>query len=621
MRSILGISAFYHDSAAAITVDGQVIAAAQEERFTRIRHTSDFPANAIRYCLETSGLNIDDLDAVVFYDKPLLKFERLLQTYYAVAPRGLRSFLQAMPVWLNEKLFLKKAIYDGLAAIAPYNKRRMRLLFTEHHLAHAASAFYVSPFESAAILTVDGVGEWCTASIGMGDGNSIRLLKEMNFPHSVGLLYSAFTSFLGFAVNSGEYKLMGLAAYGNPVDPQTLQYIDLIKTRLADIKADGSIWLNQKWFTYTTGLRMLDARKWQHLFGMPARPPESALEQCHCNLALAIQTVLEEIILKMAAEAKRLTGADQLCLAGGVALNGVANGKLLRAGLFKNLFIQPAAGDAGGALGAALATHYLYFGAQRMTQPGKDGMQGAFLGPGFSEKEIEQLNRRMRAVSRQYEDFKALCDDIARRIEAGQVIGWFQGRMEFGPRALGARSILADARNPDIQRVVNQAVKFRENFRPFAPAVLQEDAAAYFELDAASPYMLLVAPVQQERRAVLPNDYAGLSLWDRLGMVKSDIPAVTHADGSARIQTVERHTQPRFHALLEAFKRRTGCSLLLNTSFNVRGEPIVCTPDDAYRCFMETGIDCLVMENFVYDKTEQPDRDNRERWKRTFKSD
>lgn len=621
MPYILGISAFYHDAAAAIVIDGQVVAAAQEERFTRIRHTAAFPENAIRYCLQTTGLCLDDLDAVVFYDKPLLKFERLLQTYYAFAPKGLLSFLQAMPIWLKDKIFLKKTIRDGLAGIAPYNRKRLRLLFTEHHLAHAASAFYVSPFPSAAILTIDGVGEWGTASIGIGDRASIRMLKEMRFPHSVGLLYSAFTYFLGFAVNSGEYKVMGLAAYGHAGDPQTLRFIELIKTHLADIKPDGSLWLNQQWFTYTTGLRMLRTGKWQHLFGIRARTPDSPLEQCHCNLALAVQTVIEEVMLKMAAEAKHLTGANALCMAGGVALNCVANGKIQRSGLFTDIFIQPAAGDAGGALGAALAAHYLYFGEPRVVHPGLDGMQGTFLGPEFSKREIEQCNRRHRADSQYYPDFEVLCDEIARRIAAGQVVGWFQGRMEFGPRALGARSILADARRSDMQHKINRTVKFRENFRPFAPAMLLEDITQYVELNVPSPYMLLVSQVCRERRKPLPDGYDEFSLWDRLGIAKSDIPAVTHADGSARVQSVDRDRHPRFYALLTAFKRLTGYGLLLNTSFNVRGEPVVCTPDDAYRCFMDTEMDCLVMENFVYDKSLQPGRDDRTKWKRTFQSD
>lgn len=621
MKRILGISAFYHDAAAALVAGGQVMAAAQEERFTRIKHTACFPANAIRYCLETSGLQIDDLDAVVFYDKPLLKFERLLQTYYAFAPRGLGSFLKSMPLWLNEKLFLKKAIYDGLYAINPYDRRRLRLNFTEHHLAHAASAFYVSPFEAAAILTIDGVGEWCTASIGYGEGRNITLLKEMSFPHSVGLLYSAFTYFLGFTVNSGEYKLMGLAAYGDIKAPQTQDFIQVIKTRLLDLKPDGSIWLDQRWFNYSTGLRMVDDQKWQRLFGFPRRAPTDALEPQHCNLALAIQTVTEEIVLTMAAEAKRITGADHLCLAGGVALNCVANGKLDRTGLFKEIFIQPAAGDAGGALGAALAAHHLYFEAPRVVLPGTDAMQGACLGPHYSEKEIEQLNRQYQTAYTQFDDFSALCTEIAQRIAAGQIVGWFQGRMEFGPRALGNRSILADARNPDMQQKLNSKIKFRENFRPFAPAVLAEDAGNYFELSKPSPYMLIVDAVKAERCTARPEQYRHLPLWEQLYLPKSDVPAITHVDGSVRIQTVDKASNPKFYALLQAFKQQTGCSLLINTSFNVRGEPIVCTPQDAYRCFMETDMDCLVIEHFVYLKHHQPGWQNRDQWKRTFQTD
>ncbi|HAD12336.1 MAG TPA: hypothetical protein DCF33_07840 [Saprospirales bacterium] len=621
MKHILGISAFYHDAAAAVVAGGKVLAAAQEERFTRKKHTPDFPVNAIQYCLEASGLQIDDLDAVVFYDKPLLKFERLLQTYYAFAPRGLRSFLQSMPVWLNEKVFLKKAIYNGLRSAGPYNQRRLRLLFTEHHLAHAASAFYVSPFEHAATLTIDGVGEWCTSSIGSGSGHSITLLKEMTFPHSVGLLYSAFTYFLGFTVNSGEYKLMGLAAYGHLNDPQTQAFIQTIKTHLADLKPDGSIWLDQRWFSYATGLRMVPDKKWQKLFGFPRRTPDAPLEQHHGNLALAIQTVTEEIVFNMASEAKRITGAEYLCMAGGVALNSVANGKLMQTGLFKDIYIQPAAGDAGGALGAALAASHLYFGEKRVVTPEQDSMQGACLGPWFSDKEIEQVNLRHRAVYTRYEDSSTLCNHIADHLANGRVVGWFQGRMEFGPRALGNRSILADARNPEMQQMLNSKIKFRESFRPFAPAVMEEDMKDFFDLNTPSPYMLMVAPVQPGRQTAPPEQYHHLPLRERLNTPKSDVPAITHVDGSARVQTVNKLSNPKFYALLQAFKQRTGYGLLVNTSFNVRGEPIVCTPQDAYQCFMETNMDCLVMENYVYLKQDQPDWQNATKWKRNFQTD
>lgn len=497
MNKILGISAFYHDSAAAVIVENKIIAAAQEERFTREKHTPNFPVNAIKYCLEEAGLEIDELDAVVFYDKPLLKFERLLETYYAFAPRGLFSFLKAIPVWLNEKMFLKKQIYDGLAKISDYNKQKLRLLFPEHHLSHAASAFYPSPFKKAAILTIDGVGEWCTASIALGLDEKISILKEMKFPHSVGLLYSAFTYYLGFTVNSGEYKLMGLAPYGNPNDAETDKFVKLIKAEIVDIKEDGSIWLNQKYFSYATGLRMVDEKRWKNLFGFERRLPEDELVQKHCNLALAIQKVTEEIVIKMALEAKRITNADNLCLAGGVALNCVANGKLLEEKIFKQIYIQPAAGDAGGALGAALAVNYLYFGNQRITNESADSMNGSYLGPEYSEHEIIATNKKVKAQYKKYSDFNQLAEDVAQYISNGAVVGWFQGRMEFGPRALGNRSILGDPRNPEMQKKLNLKIKYREGFRPFAPSVLSEDVNDYFELSEASPYMLIVSPVKK----------------------------------------------------------------------------------------------------------------------------
>ncbi|HMP86642.1 MAG TPA: carbamoyltransferase [Lacibacter sp.] len=621
MKKILGISAFYHDSAAALTVNGVLVAAAQEERFTRIKHTPDFPVNAIRYCLEEGGYSIDELDAVVFYDKPLLKFERLLQTYYAFAPRGLVSFLKTIPVWLREKLFLKKLIYDGLREVEPYDRKKLKLLFPEHHLSHAASAFYPSPFETAAILTIDGVGEWCTASIGIGEGNQLRILKEMEFPHSVGLLYSAFTYYLGFTVNSGEYKLMGLAPYGNPGAEETERYAAIIKKELVSIKEDGSVWLNQAYFNYATGLRMVHDHKWEQLFGFPVRKPEETLEQHHCNMALAIQLVTEEIVLKMAAAAKALTDARYLCLAGGVALNCVANGKLLRAGLFDDLYIQPAAGDAGGAPGAALAAHYLYYGQERKVSSSADAMQGSYLGPSYSAKEIELMNRKVKAVCNRYAQFSELAAFTAARLAEGNVVGWFQGRMEFGPRALGNRSILGDARNPEMQKKLNLKIKYREGFRPFAPSVLAEETAAYFELDRPSPYMLLVAPVNASHRKALPVGYHELPLWERLYYQRSDIPSVTHLDFSARIQTVHRETNSRYRELIQAFKQQTGYGLLVNTSFNVRGEPIVCTPHDAYRCFMSTEMDYLVIGDYVYAKTEQPDWQNRDKWKVNFKMD
>jgi len=618
MKNILGISAFYHDSAAALLVDGEIVAAAQEERFTRIKHTADFPVEALRYCLEESGLEIDELDAVVFYDKPLLKFERLLQTYYAFAPKGLLSFLKAIPVWIREKLFLKKMIYDGLKEVGEYDRKQLKLLFSEHHLSHAASAYFASPYQESAILTIDGVGEWTTASIALGKANSIKIIKEMEFPHSVGLLYSAFTYYLGFKVNSGEYKLMGLAPYGNPQSPQTHSFVETIKNQLVDIKEDGSIWLDSQYFNYATGLRMVHDHKWEKLFGFSKRKPEEDIQQQHCNLALAIQQVTEEVVLKMANEAQKLTQSQNLCLAGGVALNCVANGKLLKENIFENLYIQPAAGDAGGALGAALAVHYMYYDAAKKDV---EQMKGAYLGPAFSNKEIESMNRKTKAVCQKYESFSKLATEVAALLAEGNVVGWFQERMEFGPRALGNRSILGDARNPEMQKKLNLKIKYREGFRPFAPSVLAEDAARYFELETDSPYMLLVAPVAKSHRKDLPGNYHELPLWERLYFERSDIPAITHLDFSARVQTVHRDTNPRYWELLQAFKKLTGTALLVNTSFNVRGEPIVCTPTDAYRCFRSTEMDYLVIGNYLYHKTEQPDWENKEPWQTTFKED
>jgi carbamoyltransferase len=621
MRKILGISAFYHDSAAALIIGGKIIAAAQEERFTRDKHTPDFPVNAIKYCLEEAGLEIDELDAIVFYDKPLLKFERLLETYYAYAPKGLSSFLKAIPVWLNEKMFLKKLIYDGLKQVGNYTKKNVTLLFPEHHLSHAASTFFPSPHNKSAILTIDGVGEWCTASIGLGEGNKISIKKELNFPHSVGLLYSAFTYFLGFTVNSGEYKLMGLAPYGNPNSDETKRFVELIKKHLVDIKDDGSIWLNQKYFNYATGLRMVYDNKWKEIFGFKRRNEEDELKQHHCNLALAIQQVTEEIVLKLAIEAKKITGAENLCMAGGVALNCVANGKLLRENIFKNIYIQPAAGDAGGALGSALAVSHIYFDEERFCDEKNDQMLGSYLGPDYSDKEIELTNKKVKANYTNYSSFKELTDFIAGKISEGNVVGWFQGRMEFGPRALGNRSILGDARNPEMQKKLNLKIKYREGFRPFAPSVLAEDTQEYFDLKENSPYMLLVAPVKENRRKTLPENYYDLSLWERLYRQRSDVQSITHLDFSARIQSVHKETNSRYWELINTFKQKTGYGLVVNTSFNVRGEPIVCTPYDAYRCFMSTEMDYLVINNFVYCKTEQPDWENNEKWMVKFKMD
>ena len=621
MKRILGISAFYHDSAAAMTAGGTIVAAAQEERFTRKKHTPDFPVNAIKFCLNEAHLKIDELDAVVFYDKPFLKFERLLETYYAFAPRGATSFIKAMPVWLNEKLFLKKLIFDHLREIGDYDRKSIKLLFPEHHLSHAASAFFPSPYKKAAILTIDGVGEWCTASIAAGEGNKITILKEMHFPHSVGLLYSAFTYYLGFTVNSGEYKLMGLAPYGNPHSAETKAFIDIIKTKLVDIKADGSVWLNQAHFHYATGLTMVGDKDWEKLFGFSRRIAETDIEQHHCNLAYAIQNVTEEIVLKMAQEAGRMTGAENLCLAGGVALNCVANGKLLREKIFKNIYIQPAAGDAGGALGAALAANFIYFDEERTADGQNDQMSGAFLGPAFDHEDIEGMNRTFNAVCRKYDSFSELTKDIAAQIAAGMVVGWFQGKMEFGPRALGNRSILGDARNPDMQKKLNLKIKYREGFRPFAPSVLAENTRDYFNLETGSPYMLLTSGIHEERRNNLPADFYDWPLPDRLYYRRSDLPSITHLDFSARIQTVCKEIHPRFWQLINAFRELTGCGVVINTSFNVRGEPMVCTPLDAYRCFMSTEMDYLVMEDFVYCKKEQNDWQNREKWKAKVNTD
>ena len=620
MKKILGISAFYHDSAAAIIVNNDIVAAAQEERFTRIKHTPDFPVNAIKYCLEESGYALDELDAVVFYDKPFLKFERLLETYYAFAPRGLKQFILAMPIWVKEKMFLKKMIFDGLAEVEKYDKKRLKLLFPEHHISHAAGAFYPSPFKEAAILTIDGVGEWATATICHGNDKKIKLLKEMRFPHSVGLLYSAFTYYLGFRVNSGEYKLMGLAPYGNPDSEQTQNYIELIKSNIVDVKQDGSIWLNQKYFKYATGSKMVKEKAWKKLFGFPAVKPDGKIEQKHCNLAYAIQKVTEEIVIAMAEEAKRITGSEYLCLSGGVALNCVANGKLLKKGIFKDIFIQPAAGDAGGALGAALAINHMYFEETRQINEA-DSMKGAYLGPEFSDKEVLIDLKKHKAVFDKYEDFNALCSDVADLIDKGNVVGWFQGRMEFGPRALGNRSILGDPRNREMQKKLNLKIKYREGFRPFAPSVIIEESENFFDLKTASPYMLLIADVNIKRRKQLPENYHTLELWEKLYFERSDVQSITHLDFSARIQTVHKNTNPKYWHLINTFKEKTGYGIVVNTSFNVRGEPIVCTAEDAYKCFMRTEMDYLVVNNFLLAKTQQPDWENREKWMVKFKLD
>jgi carbamoyltransferase len=601
MADILGISAFYHDSAAALVRDGEIVAAAQEERFSRRKHDAGFPRAAIAYCLAEAGVEVSDLHAVVFYEKPLVKFERLLETYLAFAPRGLPSFLAAMPLWLREKLFLKDLIRRELERLGGAKGRPLPpVLFSEHHEAHAASAFYPSPFERAAILCVDGVGEWATTSAWVGRGDAITPLWEIPFPHSLGLLYAAFTAFAGFRVNSDEYKLMGLAPYGEP------RYVQAIYDHLVDVKADGTFRLNLAYFDYCTGLKMTN-RRFERLFGGPPRRPGGPITAREMDLARSIQVVTEEIMLRLAGALHRETGERCLCLAGGVALNCVANGRMLREGPYEALWIQPAAGDAGGAVGAALLAWYgLEGGRRRPAQP--DGMRGARLGPAFDRREVEERLRAAGAVFTVVPD-ERLFDCIASDLAAGRVVGWFDGRMEFGPRALGGRSILADPRDLGMQALVNRKIKFRESFRPFAPAVLRERAAEYFELEVDSPYMLLTAPVRAAHRRPAPPEAAGLTGLDRLRIVQSSIPAVTHVDGSARIQTVEAATHPRFHRLLEAFERQTGCGVLLNTSFNVRDEPIVCTPEDAYACFMRTELDRLVIENCVLDKRDQPARE------------
>jgi carbamoyltransferase len=592
---ILGISAFYHDSAAALIDDGRIVAAAQEERFTRRKHDAAFPHNAIAYCLAEAGVTADKLDHVVFYDKPFLKFERLLETYIALAPRGFGSFQMSIPLWLREKLFQRSLLHDELAKF-PGGFDKSRLLFCEHHLSHAASAFYPSPFDSAAVLTMDGVGEWATTSAAMGNGNRLEIFQEIHFPHSLGLLYSAATYYTGFKVNSGEYKVMGLAPYGEP------KYAGLILDNLIDLKPDGSFRLDMTFFDYCTGFTMTNDR-FAELFGQPVRTPDQPLTGFHMDVAASIQSVLDEAVLRLTRGLARQTGARNLCLAGGVALNCVANGKVLRDGSFENIWIQPAAGDAGGAVGAALAAHHIFKGKPRETNAA-DGMSGTFLGPGFAQAEIE---RRLTAAKARFVvlDEAEMIETTARALAAQKAVGWFQGRMEFGPRSLGARSILGDPRSPEMQKNLNLKVKYRESFQPFAPAVLREDVADWFELDSDSPYMLLVADVRKDRHRAMSADEQALFGIDKLNVSRSDIPAVTHVDYSARVQTVHVSTNPLFHQLLNRFKALTGCPVLVNTSFNVRGEPIVCTPEDAFRCFMGNELDVLVVGNCVLLKADQ----------------
>ena len=594
---ILGLSALYHDSAAALLVDGRIVAAAQEERFTRIKHDARYPENAIAYCLAQAKIALADVDYVVFYEKPFLKFERLLETYVAFAPRGFRSFTTAIPVWIRDKLFQKDFLRRKLQELAPEFDWQNKLLFAEHHLSHAASAFFASPFADAAVLTMDGVGEWCTTSSAVGSGRDLQIKREIHFPHSLGLLYSAFTYYTGFKVNSGEYKVMGLAPYGEP------KYAQLILDHLIDLKADGSFRLDMSYFDYCTGLTMTNG-KFANLFGQKVRDPSELLTPFHMDIAASIQAVTEEAMLRLARATARDTGMSNLCLAGGVALNCVANGKILRDGAFKDIWIQPASGDAGGAVGAALAAWHLFLGNDRKADGKRDIMHGGYLGPEYPQDDIE---RRLSAAGAK---FTTVSDDdvieaTASSLAAGDAVGWMQGRMEFGPRALGARSVLGDPRSPSMQKTLNLRVKYRESFRPFAPAVLREDVADWFELDADSPYMLLVAGVRPERRRAMTEAEKALFGIDKLNVARSDIPAVTHIDYSARVQTVHADTNPRFHKLIERFKAKTGCPVLVNTSFNVRGEPIVCTPEDAFRCFMGSEIEFLVVGNCLLRKPDQ----------------
>lgn len=622
-NAILGISAFYHDSGAALLIDGEIVAAAHEERFTRKKHDASFPTNAARYVLSEAGVDVSGLKAIAFYDKPYLKFERLLETYHAFAPKGLRSFLSAMPVWIKEKLFMRKTLWEEFEKIeGSILTNKPKLLFPEHHLSHAASCFYPSPFEESAILTIDGVGEWATTAICRGNGHSITMVEELSFPHSIGLLYSAFTYFCGFRVNSGEYKLMGLAPYGHPQSERTKKIKLVIEENLIDVRKDGSILLNMEYFDFATGLKMCHDIKWQKLLGFPRREPESELTQPYMDLALAIQQVTEEIVMRLARTAQERTNSRNLVLAGGVALNCVANGKLLRSKLFDHIWIQPSAGDAGGALGAAYAAHYIWQGAKRnFHNSHPDAMQGSYLGPEFSNNDVKRLIRKYNASSEFYENFESLCDNVAGLLDQGQVVGWFQGRMEWGPRALGNRSILGDPRNPEMQKKLNLKIKYREGFRPFAPSVLAENTEEYFDLTTPSPYMQFVAPVQNGHRKPVPENSDEMEMYERLYHLRSDIPAVTHVDYSARIQTVHKETNERYWRLISAFKKRTGCGLVVNTSFNVRGEPIVCNPTDAFRCFMRTEMDWLVINDYLFSKKGQRPWHEEGDWRESYELD
>lgn len=644
---ILGISAYYHDSAAALVRDGEIIAAAQEERFSRKKHDARFPEHAIRYCLQQANLTLLDVDHIVFYDKPLVKFERLLETYLSYAPNGFRSFMTAMPVWLKEKLYLKTVLKKEFSKLLGVKHAKLpKLMFSEHHQSHAASAYFPSPFERAAVLCLDGVGEWATTTVWLGEGNSLTPQWEIDFPHSLGLLYSAFTYYTGFKVNSGEYKLMGLAPYGEPI------YVDKILTHLIDLKDDGTFRLNMDYFNYTVGLTMTN-KKFDQLFDGPPRKPESKLTQREMDIAASIQVVTEEVVLRLSRTVQKELNVDYLCMAGGVALNCVANGRILREGPFKDIWIQPAAGDAGGALGAALAVWYQYHNQPRTVESEKvfaevgatvenpsvqnsgiatlqpklktvpapkDQMKGSYLGPKFSDEDIQLYLDSIKAVYRRLDDAE-LMPRLAEILDDGNVVGWFQGRMEFGPRALGGRSIIGDPRNSKMQSVMNLKIKYRESFRPFAPSVLAERVSDYFEMNCPSPYMLLVAPIQENLRISMTAEQQQLFGIDKLNIPRSEIPAITHVDYSARVQTVHKDTNPRYHNLISHFEKRTGCGVIVNTSFNVRGEPIVCTPEDAYRCFMRTEMDYLVLENYLLAKSDQTPWEKDESWKQEFELD
>ena len=610
---ILGISAFYHDSAACLLKDDKILAAAQEERFTRKKHDAEFPHHAINYCLKEAKITASKIDNIVFHEKPFLKFERLLETYFAYAPKGFNSFAKAMPLWLKDKLFQKYLIIKELKShLSKDVNWAEKLLFSEHHYSHAASAFYPSPFESAAILTLDGVGEWATTSLTVGNGSNLEVIKEIHFPHSIGLLYSAFTYYTGFKVNSGEYKLMGLAPYGKPL------YADLIKEKLINIAEDGSFQLNMSYFNYATGLTMTN-KKFDALFGGPPRTSETNLTKREMDLAASVQKVIEDIILKITKSISKETGQENLCLAGGVALNCVANGILLREKVFKKIWIQPAAGDAGGALGAALATWYIHHNKARVVSSPRDAMKGSYLGPRFCDVEIEAELRACGAVYRKISEQEVI-EQVVDALINGNAVGWMQGRMEFGPRALGNRSIIADPRSPVMQKQLNLKVKYRESFRPFAPSVLREDVGEWFEHDTDSPYMLIVADIQKDKRRIMTANEEELFGIDRLNLIRSSVPAVTHVDYSARIQTVHEDTNPRYHALISKFKEKTGCPILVNTSFNVRGEPIVCTPTDAFKCFMGTELDVLVIENYLLIKDKQ-DGSKKKNYEKSYELD